>query len=268
MLGLVGFVLLNMKRTLPYITVRRGYCMNRLKKISIIGAVSGAFIGQYFWLNESSQVWAAISEEHEIAASLPPIISLILDDDVGFNGVPEAQTTDEDTPLDFSALNNNLISVEGSNIVSTAVSVNNGVLTISINAGLITQGALNTNSFTISGTPQQINDALATLNYDPNLDFNGIDVLTVITTDSNGDSDTDTVQIIVNPTDDGAPDAVDDDFSTPFNADLSGNVLGNDTLIDEADVDPVSNAATLQGGSISIAADGSFTYTPPNGRCG
>jgi len=239
--------------------------MNRLKKISIIGAVGGAFIGQYFWLNESSQVWAATNEETQ-AASLAPIISLILDDnDLGFNTVPDAQTTDEDTPLDFNALNNNLISVEGSNIVSTEVSVNNGLLTISVNAGLITQGTLNTSAFTISGTTQQINDALATLNYDPNLDFNGIDVLTITTTDSNGASDIDTVQIVVNPTDDGAPDAIDDDFSTPFNADLSANVLSNDTLIDEADVDPVSNAATSLGGSVSIAADGSFTYTPPNG---
>ena len=239
--------------------------MNRLKKISIIGAVGGAFIGQYFWLNESSQVWAATNEETQ-AASLAPIISLILDDnDLGFNTVPDAQTTDEDTPLDFNALNNNLISVEGSNIVSTEVSVNNGVLIISVNAGLITQGTLNTSAFTISGTTQQINDALATLNYDPNLDFNGIDVLTITTTDSNGASDIDTVQIVVNPTNDGSPDAIDDDFSTPFNADLIGNVLSNDTLIDEADVDPVSNAATSLGGSVSIAADGSFNYTPPNG---
>ena len=231
-------------------------------------------MGKYIWLDQPNGVWAAtrdITDPQEMArrAALAPIlVDFLVDDGPRFNNVPATQNIDEDTFLDFRAGNNNAIGVQGNNIVSSALTVNSGVLTILVNAGLITDGLSGSSSFTLSGSEQQINDALATLSYQPELDFNGIDTLTIVTTDFNGESDTDTVQIVVMPTDDGIPDAVDDNFATPLNTVLTDNVLNNDTLIDEANVDAVTNAATSQGGNINVNTDGSFTYTPPNNFAG
>jgi len=249
--------------------------MNRLKKISLFCAVGGTFVGKYIWLDQPNNVWAATRDSAEqqetqrIARIIPSIAHfLLVDDGPNFNNVPTAQIIDEDTFLDFSVLNSNLIRVMGDGIVSSALSVNSGIITITINTGLITQGVIGSNSFTISGTEQQINDALATLSYTPDLDFNGIDTLTIITTNAGGDTDTDTVQISITPTDDGSPNAVDDNFSTTLNTALTDNVISNDTIVDEADVDPITNAPTVQGGTITIDANGAFTYTPSNGFVG
>ena len=53
-------------------------------------------------------------------------------------------------------------------------------------------------SVTITGTAAQINAALVGLAYTGNLNFNGVDTLTVVTGDGTA-TDTDTVAITVNP---------------------------------------------------------------------
>ncbi|MCW5521232.1 cadherin-like domain-containing protein, partial [Aureitalea sp. L0-47] len=56
-----------------------------------------------------------------------------------------------------------------------------------------------------------------------------------------------------------------DTAGTEVNVPVSGNVLVND-FDPEGDNQTVTNVGTFpttQGGSITIAADGSFTYTPP-----
>jgi len=61
----------------------------------------------------------------------------------------------------------------------------------------------------------------------------------------------------------GVPDANDDTASTTEDASVSGNVLTNDTD-DEGDPLTVSNPGTYVGtyGSLTLAANGSYTYTP------
>ena len=63
------------------------------------------------------------------------------------------------------------------------------------------------------------------------------------------------------------PTAVDDAYSTPYQTVLAvpaPGVLGNDTGPGIA-ATPLSGAATTQGGTVTLAADGSFSYTPPTG---
>ena len=61
----------------------------------------------------------------------------------------------------------------------------------------------------------------------------------------------------------GAPDAVDDTATTTEDAPVSGNVLTNDTDV-ENDPLSVSNPGSYTGsyGTLNLAADGSYTYTP------
>lgn len=64
--------------------------------------------------------------------------------------------------------------------------------------------------------------------------------------------------------------AVDDFAETDKNTPLSGNVLNNDYDL-QGDTQTVSNPGTYQtdkGGSITIGADGSYTYTPPTSFSG
>ena len=61
----------------------------------------------------------------------------------------------------------------------------------------------------------------------------------------------------------GVPNAIDDTASTTEDASVSGNVLTNDTD-DEGDPLTVSNPGTYVGtyGTLTLAANGSYTYTP------
>ncbi len=70
------------------------------------------------------------------------------------------------------------------------------------------------------------------------------------------------------------PIAFDDDFRTPFNTAISANVItDNGNGMDNDPEGSAINVATIpvsdvQNGSLSLAADGSFTYTPDNGFFG
>ena len=101
---------------------------------------------------------------------------------------------------------------------------------------------------------QRINAALATLQYQGNLDFNGSDLLTVLTTQNGGNPDiTETVAIVVTPVADApvntAPGAVSVDEDTPL-AFTGGN------LISVADVenDVVSTQLTVASGHLDCNA--------------
>src|SRR5207344_183899 len=89
-------------------------------------------------------------------------------------------------------------------ISTTRLTVANGALNVSLAGGAtISAGANGSGTLTLSGTQAQINAALASLSYQGNADFNGADTLTVLSTDSNGVTDTDTVAISVTSVNDG-----------------------------------------------------------------
>lgn len=119
------------------------------------------------------------------------------------NVVPGAQTVAVGTALSIAGVS--VTDVDG-NLATTQLSVGNGTVTVSLAGGAtITAGANGTGTLTLSGTQAQINAALASLSYQGNLNFNGADLLTVTSTDSNAVADTDVVAITVTPVANSAP---------------------------------------------------------------
>src|SRR5262249_18543450 len=126
----------------------------------------------------------------------------------------------------------------------------------------------NTNTLTItSASPAAVNAILATLTYKGDADFNGNDTLTIVTSDGTL-SDTDTVASTVNAAndapvavDDAAPQAVIESTSLVVNA--ANGVLTNDSDVDGPALSAVAGTfTTTQGGTLVLAANGSYTYTP------
>ena len=165
--------------------------------------------------------------------------------------------------------------------MQVALSVSHGTLTLVSTTGLsFTVGSNGAASMTFTGTKSAINTALATLTYAPTLNYNGSDTLTITTSDlghtgSGGTlTDTDTVGITITAVDD--PSSLTNDTST-VNEDnnATGNVLTNDSDVDNTltvasfvvDGDGTTytagQTATITGkGTITIASDGSYTFTP------
>jgi VCBS repeat-containing protein len=176
------------------------------------------------------------------------------------NTVPAPQSVAEDTTLPIPGLS--VADVDGT-VLTTTLTVASGTLTIPLRGGGLITGN-GTNSLVINGTATQINNALATLHYHGNLDFNGSDTLTVTTSDGSL-SDTDTVPITVNAVNDApvntvpGPQTVAEDTTLP----IAG--------VSVADVDSTALTTTLSvtngtlnvttGGGAVIAGGGTATVT-------
>ena len=94
-----------------------------------------------------------------------------------------------------------------------------------------------------------------TFSYTPNPDFNGTDSFTYDATDINGDTETATVTITVNP----IADAVDDAFSTDEDVVLNDDVSTNDTHTTATNYVVNTNPTD---GILVLNTDGTFSYTP------
>jgi len=115
--------------------------------------------------------------------------------------VPEAQTVAEDNALALSgAAAISVADVDG-NLVSVRLTVVNGTLAVTVGAtgATISAGANTSASLTLAGTAAQLNAALATLVYQGQRDFNGLERLTVVATDSLGATGAGTLLITVTP---------------------------------------------------------------------
>jgi len=64
------------------------------------------------------------------------------------------------------------------------------------------------------------------------------------------------------------PNAVNDSYTTTVDVSVSGNVLDNDDEGDAPATVTSYDSTSVQGGSISVLADGDFSYTPPAGYQG
>jgi Ca2+-binding RTX toxin-like protein len=155
-------------------------------------------------------------------------------------GTGDAVTTDEDTPIIIDVLNNDSdVDLDDLDIQS----VTDG-----------TRGSVAIN-------PDD------TVTYTPDENWNGSDSFTYTVSDGNGGTDTVTVDVTVNAMNDN-PVAVDDAFTGTENTEITGNVLDdNGNGVDgDPDLNSLSVVAatitTVQGGTVELLVDGSFTYTP------
>jgi Bacterial Ig domain/RTX calcium-binding nonapeptide repeat (4 copies) len=113
---------------------------------------------------------------------------------------------------------------------------------------------------TANGGTVTIN-ADGTFTYDPNTAFVGTDSFVYTVEDGHGGSDTATVTLNVTNTN---PIARTDYFNTGFGQSKSLNILTNDSDADGDSLTIVDTTiTTAQGVNITLAADGSFTYQPP-----
>ncbi len=158
----------------------------------------------------------------------------------------QSVSTNEDTAL--------VITLTGSDpetcnlVFSIVTSPSNGSL-----------GAL-TNIACTAGTP---NTDSATVTYTPNANYNGSDSFTFKVNDGTVDSSAATVSITVNAVND-APVAVADSYSTDEDTALvvaAPGVLGNDSDVDGDSLTAV-NVTNPANGTLTLNANGSFTYTP------
>ncbi|MDZ7842932.1 MAG: tandem-95 repeat protein [Gammaproteobacteria bacterium] len=142
------------------------------------------------------------------------------------DGVADSFTTDEDTVLSADVSANDTFSAAATYSVNTDVS--NGTL------------ALNGDG---------------TFDYTPDADFNGADSFTYDVEDVNGDTETVTVALTVNPVDDIADDTatVAEDGST------TDNLLANDSFEGSPLITAVTQGAN---GTVVNNNDGTVTYTP------
>ncbi|MGE2832750.1 Ig-like domain-containing protein [Mycobacterium sp. SMC-4] len=145
----------------------------------------------------------------------------------------DSVTTNEDTPVTGNVLTNDR-DADGNPLTATLVEgPANGTLTF---------------------------NADGTFTYTPDADSNGTDTFTYIVNDGTTTSSVATVSISVNPVND-APVAGNDNFTTDEDTPLTGNVLTNDR---DADGNPLT-ATLVTGpahGTLTLNADGTFTYTP------
>ncbi len=105
--------------------------------------------------------------------------------------------------------------------------------------------------------------------YTPAADYHGADSFTYKANDGTADSSTATVTITVNPIND-APTATGDSYSTDEDTTLTVTAPG--VLDNDGDVDADTLSAVLDAdvshGTLSLAANGGFTYTPASNYTG
>ncbi len=97
------------------------------------------------------------------------------------------------------------------------------------------------------------------LTYTPARDFKGKDTFRYTISDGDGGTDSATVTVVVGNV---APVAQDDKVSTPSGTRVDIDVLGNDTDANKNDVLSIVGVPRAAHGRVSVAADGTLTYTP------
>ena len=174
--------------------------------------------------------------------------------------------TDEDAPLTINGIT--ISDIDASEVLVT-LNVSHGLVSLSDISGLSSVSGDGTSSVTLRGSLAEVNQAVQGLVYTPDANFYGTDTLSVTADDFGGSgaggnlSDTNAFDIIVRSVND-APTANADTFAGVEDNSITGNVLVNDSDL-EGDALTVANAgtfATVGGGSVTLAANGEFTYTP------
>ncbi|HYF67294.1 MAG TPA: Ig-like domain-containing protein, partial [Ohtaekwangia sp.] len=170
--------------------------------------------------------------------------------------VMDEPTTNEDTPLTF-------------NVTSNDTDVDGTVDPATVDLDTSTPGTQN--SFTgLNGTWSV--DALGSITFTPNLNFNGVESISYTVNDNDGaTSDPGTISITVVDVND-PPVAIADNFSLNEDTPLTFDPLTNDSDVDgtldasSLDLDPatttVEHSKTTMEGTWSVDASGEITFVP------
>lgn len=186
------------------------------------------------------------------------------------NSLPSSPvTTPEETPLVFSTLNGNAISVSdpdaGTSPVQITLSSTNGVLTLASLAGLtFTQGTgINDTSMTFTGTLAAINVALDGLTFTPDVDFTGTAQITLRSDDQGATGtpgslvDLDVLDVDVTPVNDPPVNTVPGGQSTDVNLPLVFSLAnGNEITVSDVDAgtSPISVTLSINDGTLTLGS--------------
>jgi hypothetical protein len=188
----------------------------------------------------------------------------------GGNAISVADVDVDETPAP-----NNVLRVSMDTLVDGVPAQSAGLLSLAQTTGLTFTFGDGTadSSLEFTGTVADINAALDGLTFTPTSGLSGDVTLRNFTFDQGhtGEggvlNDVDAVAIAISPVND-APVAQVDAFTTDEDVALLGNVLADNGA--GADADPDGDALTVSttpvsgpaNGTLALAADGSFTYTP------
>ena len=171
-------------------------------------------------------------------------VNPINDDPMAIN---DAFATDEDTPYTATLGVNDLL-LNDTDLDGDTLMVNTTPVSSSSNGTLVLNGD-------------------GTFTYTPNSNFNGSDSFVYEVSDGNGGTAQTTVNITVNPINDG-PVAVNDAFTTDEGTSYTATLGANDLLLNDADLDGdtlMVNTTAVSGpsnGMLVLNGHGTFTYTP------
>jgi VCBS repeat-containing protein len=211
-------------------------------------------------LNFNGADTLAIATSDTIATDTDTIaITVNAVNDAPVNTVPGAQSVAEDTALPISGVS---VADVDSSALTTTLNVSSGTLTVIAGAGVSGNG---TPTVTIAGTAAQINAALAGLTYTGNLNFNGADTLTVVTSDGTA-SDADTIAITVNAVNDApvntlpGAQSVAEDTALPIAgvsvADVDTGVLTTTLSVLDGKLTVIAGAGVTGNGTASVTIIG------------
>ena len=171
------------------------------------------------------------------------VVSITALNDAPVNTVPGPQSVNEEATLAIAGVS--VADVDGDTLTTT-LTVTSGTLSVTAGPGVSGNG---TDAVTITGTAAEINAALAGLSYTGNLNFNGLDTLTVTTGDGTA-QDIDTVAITVNPVADAPVNTV--PGAQTVNEDTTLPIAG--VSVADVDVGTLTTTLTVTSGTLSVTA--------------
>ena len=191
------------------------------------------------------------------------------------NSVPGPQTSNENTALVFSAGNGNQIQIVDGNfgsVPTVTLTVSDGTLTLGGTTNLTFTSGTGTGdaTMTFSGTVGDINNALATVTYQPTNNYFGADTLQITTTDNAAlpASSSNTVNLTVNHVNAVPVNTVPGPQTTNENTALvfsPGN--GNQISVSDpaADNNPLRETLTATNGTLTLNGTTGLTFTSGTG---
>lgn len=131
-----------------------------------------------------------IQDSNEVTAEATVTVTVTGVNDAPINNIPETLEVDEDDTLSFTGESAISIADPDGDLQSTTLSLNDGILSVDEIESLTIDGN-DSETLRLTGSQEDINAALATLEYTPNEDFNGNDLLSILSNDAAGEFDAD-----------------------------------------------------------------------------